>query len=129
MSEIAQMVFLVVDDMPHMLHITKGVLNKMGFQNVITASDGKEAIEILSKESSNIGFIISDWSMPVVSGLELFEWVQSSNKYKRNPFLMVTAEKSKEQVMRALTSGVRNYVVKPYAPRDLMDKINQLLNR
>jgi len=118
---------LVADDMPHIQHIMKDILLRMGCSNVLLAADGKQAISILEKQTTPVDLIISDWNMPGVSGLDFFKWAKSYDKTKKVPFLMVTSERSKEQVVDAVKSGVRNYVGKPFNPKEIMDKVAELI--
>jgi len=126
MTDQTNMTFLVADDMNNMLVIIKSILHKMGYKQVITVPDGKNAIRVL--ENQQIDFIISDWNMPVVSGLELLKWVRDNDKMKNLPFLMVTAEVTQESVVSAIQSGVDSYIVKPFAPAILMEKVTKMLN-
>jgi len=120
-------IVLVADDMPHIQHIMKDILTRMGCTQVLLAADGKQAISLLEKQAAPVDLIISDWNMPVVSGLEFFKWAKSNAKTKNVPFIMVTSERSKEQVVDAVKSGVRHYVGKPFNPKEIMDKITELI--
>lgn len=127
MIDLRNMKFLVVDDMENMRFIVKNTLNTMGIKDVVVASDGKVAIKVL--ELQQIDFIISDWNMPVVTGLELLKWVRNNDKTKDIPFLMVTAEAEKDHVLSAIQSGVSDYITKPFVPVMLMDKIKAIVNK
>lgn len=102
---------LVVDDLTNMRRLIKSMLKNMGFHNIHEAGDGREALEVL--ESKNIGLIISDWNMPNMTGIEFLVQIRSMEKHKSTPFLMVTAEATKENIVDAIKAGVSNYVVKP----------------
>jgi len=119
-----KMNILVVDDFSTMRRIVKNVLRQLGYVNLLEADDGTTAIEILKREKIN--FIISDWNMPQMSGLELLKVVRTSEEWKDLPFLMVTAEGQKEHVIEAVKHRVSNYIVKPFTPEILMEKINKI---
>jgi two-component system chemotaxis response regulator CheY len=115
---------LIVDDFATMRRIVKGVLKQLGFNNIIEAGDGDTALEELKKE--NIGLIVSDWNMPKMSGLDLLKAVRGNEKFKSIPFIMVTAEGQKESVIEAVKSGVSNYIVKPFTPETLNEKLQKI---
>ncbi len=118
---------LVVDDFSTMRRIIKNILRKEGFENIIEADDGTTALEILKKEK--IHLIISDWNMPHMSGLELLKAVRNSQEWKNLPFLMVTAEGQKQNVIEAVKHQVSNYIVKPFTEATLMEKINKIFEK
>ena len=115
---------LVVDDFATMRRIVRNILKQLGYSNVFEADDGTSAVEILKKEK--IQFIISDWNMPQMSGLELLKVVRTTEEWKDLPFLMVTAEGQKEHVIEAVKHRVSNYIVKPFTPETLMEKVNKI---
>ncbi len=117
---------LVVDDFATMRRIVKGVLKQMGLDKIIEAEDGSIALETLKKEE--IGLIVSDWNMPNMSGLELLKAVKGDDGLKGIPFIMVTAEGLKDNVLEAVKVGVTNYVVKPFTPEAFSEKIQAALN-
>ena len=116
---------LVVDDFSTMRKIVKNNLKGMGFNNIIEAENGQKALEELKKES--VGLIISDWNMPVMTGIELLKAVRGDAGLKSIPFIMVTAEGQKDNVMEAAKAGVRNYVVKPFTPDTFSEKLQKVL--
>lgn len=116
---------LVVDDFATMRRIVKNILRQMGFANIFEADDGSTALEVLRKEK--IQLIVSDWNMPQMPGIELLKAVRSSEEWKEMPFLMVTAEGQKENVLEAVKHKVSNYIVKPFTPETFMEKINKIL--
>ena len=122
-----KMNILVVDDFSTMRLIVKNALKQFGYVNIIEADDGTTALEILRSEKIN--FIVSDWNMPQMSGLELLKAVRTSEEWKDLPFLMVTAEGQKEHVIEAVKHRVSNYIVKPFTPETLMEKINKIFER
>jgi two-component system, chemotaxis family, chemotaxis protein CheY len=118
--------FLVVDDSVTMRRIVVNSLRNIGYDGFVEASDGKDAIEKLAADDS-INFIITDWNMPGVSGLELVKSLRANNKYASIPILMVTTRGVKEDIIEALQAKVSNYIVKPFTPNILKEKIEQIL--
>ena len=116
---------LVVDDFSTMRKIIKNNLKGMGFNNIVEAENGQKALEELKKES--VGLIISDWNMPVMTGIELLKAVRGDAGLKSIPFIMVTAEGQKDNVMEAAKAGVSNYVVKPFTPDTFSEKLQKVL--
>ncbi len=116
---------LIVDDFATMRRILKNILKQLGFKNLVEADDGTTAWDVL--ESQEIDLIISDWNMPKMTGLELLKKVRASDKYKKSPFLMVTAEAQKQNVIEAVQAGVSNYVVKPFTAEAISDKLKKIL--
>lgn len=116
---------LVVDDFPTMRRIVKTLLKQNGFTNFIEAEDGEQAYETL-KKNPDIEFIVSDWNMPKMTGIELLKTVRADPKFKHLPFLMVTAEAEKENIIEAVKSGVSNYVVKPFTGQTLAEKLSKI---
>jgi two-component system chemotaxis response regulator CheY len=115
---------LVVDDFATMRRIVKGVLRQLGFSNIIEAEDGNAALNELKKEK--IGLIVSDWNMPNMTGLDLLKAVRGDGNLKSIPFIMVTAEGQKENVIEAVKAGVTNYVVKPFTPETFGEKLQKV---
>lgn len=116
---------LVVDDFATMRRILKNILKQLGFTNITEADDGTSALEELKK--NNFDLIISDWNMPKMTGLELLKRVRSDDSLKEIPFLMVTAEAQKQNVIEAVQAGVSNYVVKPFTAEAISDKLQKIL--
>jgi two-component system, chemotaxis family, chemotaxis protein CheY len=116
---------LVVDDFATMRRIVKGVLKQLGFSNIFEAEDGSAALGELKKEK--FGLIVSDWNMPNMSGLDLLKAVRGDTDLKTIPFLMVTAEGQKENVIEAVKAGVSNYIVKPFTPETFGEKLQKVL--
>ncbi len=116
---------LVVDDFATMRRILKNILKQLGFTNIVEAEDGTTAWEILEEQS--IDLIISDWNMPKMTGLDLLKKVRASSKHSKMPFLMVTAEAQKQNVIEAVQAGVSNYVVKPFTAEGIYDKLSKIL--
>lgn len=116
---------LIVDDFATMRRILKNILKQLGFKNLVEADDGTTAWDILEEQS--ISLIISDWNMPKMTGLELLKKVRASDMHKKTPFLMVTAEAQKQNVIEAVQAGVSNYVVKPFTAEAISDKLKKIL--
>ena len=119
-----KMKFLVVDDFSTMRRIIKNILRQLGFSNIIEADDGSAAWEILNKDQ--VDFIISDWNMPQMTGIELLRKVRASEEFADLPFLMVTAEAQQENIIEAVQAKVSNYIVKPFTAETLGQKINKI---
>jgi two-component system chemotaxis response regulator CheY len=117
---------LVVDDFATMRRIVKGVLKQLGFQEIIEAENGSAALEELKREQ--VGLIVSDWNMPKMTGLDLLKAVRGDDNLKGIPFIMVTAEGQKENVMEAVKAGVNNYIVKPFTPETFNEKLQKVFN-
>ncbi len=116
---------LVVDDFATMRRIVKNILRQIGFTNIVEADDGTTAWELLNKDDS-IQFIVSDWNMPQMTGIELLRKVRASEEFADLPFLMVTAEAQQENIIEAVQAKVSNYIVKPFTPDTLGQKINKI---
>jgi two-component system chemotaxis response regulator CheY len=122
---------LVVDDFPTMRRIVKTLLKQNGFNNFTEAEDGDLGYRTL-QEHGDFELIVSDWNMPNMTGLEFLKTVRADPKFKHLPFLMVTAEAEKENIIEAVKAGVSNYIVKPFtgqALKDKLEKIDQMLNK
>jgi two-component system chemotaxis response regulator CheY len=117
---------LVVDDFATMRRIVRNVLKQLGYTHVVEATDGSVALSALKKEE--IGLIVSDWNMPNMSGLELLKAVRGDEKLKDIPFIMVTAEGMKDNVIEAVKAGVSNYLVKPFTPETFSEKLSAVFN-
>jgi two-component system chemotaxis response regulator CheY len=118
---------LVVDDFATMRRIVKGVLKQLGFSDIIEAENGSSALDELKKE--RVGLIVSDWNMPKMTGLELLKAVREDEKLKSIPFIMVTAEGQKENVLEAVKAGVSNYIVKPFTPETFNEKLQKVFGK
>jgi CheY-like chemotaxis protein len=118
-----QTVFMVVDDFETMRKVTVTQLRSLGVNEIITANNGAEALRIL--ESQHVDFVLSDWNMPVMSGLDLLKAVRSHTKLYSLPFVMITAEAARERVAEAITCGVSDLIVKPYTAERLAMRIEK----
>ena len=112
---------LVVDDAQTMRRIIVNLLRQLGFTNIIEADDGTSAWERM--QSEHVDFVVSDWNMPKMTGLDCLKLLRSSEKYKATPFIMVTAEGKRENVIAAVQAGVSNYIVKPFNAATLKEKL------
>ena len=121
------MPILVVDDFNTMRRIVKTCLAQLGFNNITEAEDGKIALGKL--ESGDFKLVISDWNMPNMMGIDLLRAVRADNKLKSIPFVLVTAEGQKENVIEAAKAGVSNYVVKPFTADTLQVKLEAVFNK
>ena len=115
---------LVVDDFSTMRRIIKNILRQLGFTNIEEADDGSTAWEALNK--GGIDFIISDWNMPIMTGIEFLRKVRASEEFADLPFLMVTAEAQQENVIEAVQAKVSNYIVKTFTADTLKQKIDKI---
>jgi two-component system chemotaxis response regulator CheY len=115
------MKILTVDDFSTMRRIIKNLLHHLGYPNVVEADDGSIALAILQTQA--IDFVISDWNMPQMNGLELLKAIRADDKLQHVPVLLVTAEALKENVVEAVKAGVNGYIVKPFTAETLRKKI------
>ncbi len=125
--DISQLSVLVVDDFATMRRIINNLLKEAGCSQISEAEDGVEALRKL--ESSAFSFVVSDWNMPNMSGLELLKAVRHSDHLKHLPFLLVTAEARKENIIDAAQAGADGYIVKPFTGLVLRQKIDAILQR
>lgn len=117
---------LVVDDMMTMRKIVSKILREIGFTDIVEAADGNLAWEAVTTAQQPFGLIISDWNMPNSSGLEFLKKVRADQRFKKTPFLLVTAEAESHQVAEAVRSGVDQYVVKPFNHDGLRSKLEMV---
>jgi two-component system chemotaxis response regulator CheY len=120
------MKFLVVDDFATIRRIVKGVINELGYSNVTEADDGSTALPLL--RDGNFDFLITDWNMPGMPGLELLKAVRANPKLAKLPVLMLTAEAQREQIIAAAQAGVNGYILKPFTAEVLKKKLIKILN-
>lgn len=121
------MKILVIDDFPTMRRIIKNLLKEIGYENVDEAEDGDVALDKL--KGGGFDFVVSDWNMPNMTGLDLLKAVRAEAGIKDIPFLMVTAEAAKENIVLAVEAGVNNYIVKPFTAAVLKEKIGKILEK
>ncbi|MCX6831529.1 MAG: response regulator [candidate division Zixibacteria bacterium] len=119
------MKILAVDDSPTMRRIIVNTLKRAGYDDVTEASDGKDALAKMKVEQFN--FVITDWNMPEMDGLTFVSQIRSLDEFKDLPILMVTTRSVKDDIIEAMKAGVNNYIVKPFTPETLGEKIGQVL--
>lgn len=119
--------FLVVDDFPTMRRIVKNLLADLGYNNVVEADDGQTALPVL--KGGDIEFVVTDWNMPGMTGIELLKAIRSDAATASLPVLMVTAEASKEQIVEAAQAGVNGYIIKPFTAETLKEKLDRIIAR
>ena len=121
------MKFLVVDDFSTMRRIVRNLLKELGFTNVDEAEDGVAALQKL--HGGNFEFVVSDWNMPNMTGIELLRNIRADAQLKSLPVLMVTAEAKKENIIEAAQAGASGYVVKPFTAATLEEKLNKIFEK
>jgi len=121
------MKILIVDDYSTMRRIIKNVLHEIGFDNTDEADDGKTALPML--QGGGYDFLITDWNMPGMQGIDLLKAVRANEKIAKLPVLLVTAEAKREQIVLAAEVGVNGYIVKPFTPETLKEKISKIFER
>lgn len=123
----AKMNVLIVDDFATMRRIVKNLLKELGYVNFDEAEDGNDAFSKL--QSRNFDMVISDWNMPNCSGLELLKRVRSDENLKDMPFMLITAESKRSQILEAAQAGVDGYIVKPFTAATLLEKLEKIMAR
>ncbi len=121
------MKILIVDDFSTMRRIIKNLLRDLGFNNTVEADDGLTALPIL--QAGGIDFLVTDWNMPGMQGIDLLKAVRADEKLSSIPVLMVTAETKREQIIVAAQAGVNGYIVKPFTAATLKEKIDKIFER
>jgi two-component system, chemotaxis family, chemotaxis protein CheY len=117
--------FLVVDDSLTMRRIVVNALKTLGYEQVVEAQDGKDAVAKLMTEGAS--FVITDWNMPEMNGLELAKWIRGNTQFEAVPILMITTRGNKDDVIEAMKARVNNYIVKPFTPQGLKEKIDLIM--
>ena len=120
---------LIVDDMSTMRKLVTKSCQNIGFTNFAEAADGALGWETLTNSDVPIGLIISDWNMPNCTGIDFLKRVRGDTRFKHLPFIMVTAEAEKHQIVEAIQAGVTNYVIKPFTPDGLAEKLEEAHKR
>ena len=118
---------LIVDDFSTMRRIVKNLLADLGFTNTAEAEDGSGALNLLRAEPFD--FVVTDWNMPVMTGIELLKAIRADDKLKALPVLMVTAEAKREQIIEAAQHGVNGYIIKPFTAQTLEEKLGKIFDR
>ncbi len=119
-----KMKVLVVDDFATMRKIVRNILKQIGFTNIVEADDGANALSMIKEDK--IDFVVTDWNMPNMTGLELLKNIRATDKAKNLPVLMVTAEGLADNVVDAVKAGVDSYIVKPFTAETVQAKIEQI---
>ncbi len=120
------MKLLVVDDSSTMRRIIKNTLNRLNYKDVLEGEDGVEGWEVLDA-NPDVDMLITDWNMPNMNGLELVKKVRADERFAEIPIIMVTTEGGKAEVITALKAGVNNYIVKPFTPAVLKEKLGAVI--
>ncbi|TWX72529.1 chemotaxis response regulator CheY [Colwellia sp. C1TZA3] len=118
---------LVVDDFSTMRRIIKNLLRDLGFTNISEADDGNTALPML--KAGDFDFVVTDWNMPVMQGIDLLKAIRADEKLSHIPVLMVTAEAKKDQIIMAAQAGVNGYIVKPFTAATLSAKLEKIFQR
>lgn len=121
------MKILVVDDFSTMRRIIKNLLRDLGFSNIEEADDGTTALPML--QNSAFDFVVTDWNMPGMQGIDLLRAIREDAELKDIPVLMVTAEAKREQIIEAAQAGVNGYIVKPFTAATLKEKLEKVFER
>jgi two-component system chemotaxis response regulator CheY len=119
--------FLIVDDSSTMRRIIINTLTKLGYQDFVEASNGKEGVDRV--QAGGVGFIVTDWNMPEMSGIDFIRALRGMDGHAQTPVLMVTTNAAKDDIVEALRAGVNNYVVKPFTPDTMKEKIAAILQK
>lgn len=122
-----KMKFLVVDDFSTMRRIVRNLLKELGFNNVEEAEDGAVALQTL--KGANFDFVVTDWNMPNMTGLELLQAIRADDSLKHLPVLMITAEAKKENIIAAAQAGASGYIVKPFTAATLSEKLTKIFEK
>ncbi len=115
---------LIVDDFATMRRILRNILKQVGFSKISESDDGKTALKELKNDKFDL--VLCDWNMPEMSGLELLKAVRADTQLKNTPFVMVTAEAQKDNIVEAVKAGVNNYVVKPFTAETISEKLEKV---
>ncbi len=125
MTTRSNITILLVEDLVDMRKVVRTILTQIGFRNVIEAPDGREALQIL--KTTPVDFVIADWNMPNLNGLDLLREMQGEIELKYIPFLMVTCETDEDAVLSAIQAGVTDYIIKPFSTSVLEKKIREIV--
>jgi two-component system chemotaxis response regulator CheY len=122
---------LLVDDMPAMRTLVRGMLEQIGFRDIVEAEDGDIAWQLIQREAVqgkvSFGLVVSDWNMPNMTGVDLLRALRSSNLTREVPFLMITGEGDRDHFIEAFNAGVSDFIVKPFDATHLSEKISDLM--
>ena len=118
--------FLIVEDVPIMRRVIANALRTIGYSEYLEAEDGSEALNLLEKEK--IDFVITDWLMPIMDGLELARQIRMNQALRDLPIIMLTTKGNKSDVVQALDANINDYIVKPFKAQTLEEKIDEILS-
>ena len=121
------MKILIVDDFSTMRRIIKNLLRDLGYNNTHEADDGNTALPML--KNGDFQFVVTDWNMPGMTGIDLLRSIRADEKLKTLPVLMVTAEAKREQIIEAAQNGVNGYIIKPFTAQTLEEKLGKIFER
>lgn len=127
MSDPSKIKFLVVDDFSTMRRIVRNLLKELGYTNVEEAEDGALALQKL--QGGGFNFVVSDWNMPNMDGLQLLQSIRASAELRSLPVLMITAEAKKENIIAAAQAGANGYIVKPFTAATLNEKLSKIFEK
>ena len=116
-----------MDDFSTMRRIVRNLLNELGFQDITEADDGSTALPLL--KAGSFDFVVTDWNMPGMPGIELLKAIRADDKLRHLPVLMVTAEAQREQIIEAAKAGVSGYIIKPFTGATLKEKLDKIFER
>jgi two-component system chemotaxis response regulator CheY len=119
-----EMDVLIVDDASAMRRIVRGLLRELGFKNMREAENGQMALDELKKKKAD--FVVSDWNMPVMTGIDMLRAIRADEQLKAIPVLMVTAEAQQKNLVEAVQAGVSNYIVKPFTAETMQEKLAKI---
>lgn len=122
-----KMRILVVDDFSTMRRIVRNLLADLGYDNIVEADDGAPALQIMKNDA--IDFVVTDWNMPGMTGLDLLKGIRAEARFARVPVLMVTAEARRDQILEAAQAGVNGYIIKPFTAATLREKLDKIFER
>lgn len=115
--------FLIVDDYENIRTLVKNQLNELGIENITDFDNAIDALAYLNEEGSSVEFIISDWNMPGMIGLEFLKNVRANLNYSKVPFIILTTENEQEKILAAVEAGVSNFLIKPWKFEEFAEKI------
>ena len=115
---------LIVDDFATMRRILKNIMKQIGFSDITEADNGKNALKVL--KSDKIDLVLCDWNMPEMAGIDVLNTVRADSDLKDTPFIMVTAEAQKENILEAVKAGVSSYIVKPFTAETVEEKLQKV---
>jgi two-component system, chemotaxis family, chemotaxis protein CheY len=120
------MKILIVDDFATMRRILKNIMRQIGFSKIAEAENGKNALKSLKSEP--VDLVLCDWNMPEMAGIDLLNAVRADDQLKQTPFVMVTAEAQKENIIEAVKAGVSSYIVKPFTAETVEEKLKKVFS-